>query len=348
MLPQASSSAMSTHSVPSAEQRWQLALQLPVQQTRLPSALARHVPWPQSASDSHACPAERRQPSSSALQPRSAQSLSVCHAPATQRWCREPEQRRSSSVQGAAGTQLLPSALHTSFSEQTAAQQMLPPSAVAQQLEPSHALDFEQGSPRRNRQPLSSQRQAAPSRAAGFHTGEQSARVTQPASGPALAVRFEYVRQASSAGQPAARHWGAAGCGRTEATPTCRSSTAQVLSDSPPTSASVPRTATRARATCCQISAHMAEQYSWHPAVAMPGRPRPLGAGPIDPYFLSSPSSPASCSTPSPRRAVLSRWWRSSARLSVTFNVCISSAPMRSAGMNAASATFSMLSFSGP
>src|SRR5262245_51653415 len=104
MLPQASSSAMSTHAVPSAEQRWQLSLQLPVQQTRFPSALVAQLPCPQSASDSQVCPAERRQPSSSLLQPSSPQSVSVCHTPATQRWCTAPEQRRASSVQGSATT----------------------------------------------------------------------------------------------------------------------------------------------------------------------------------------------------------------------------------------------------
>jgi hypothetical protein len=280
MLPQASSSGMSTHSVPCAEQRWQLALQLPAQQTRFPSTLARHAPWPQSASDSHACPAERRQASSSVLQPSSAQSLSVCHTPATQRWCREPEQRRSSSAQGAAGTQLEPSAAHTSFSAQACAQQMLLPSAVATQLEPSHAPDLEQGSPSRNRQPLSSQRQAAPSRAAGFHAGEQSARVMQPASGPALAARFEYVRQASSAGHPAGRHWGAAGCGLAEATPTFRSSTLQVLSDTPAISASPQHDAAMPpREMRCLSRAHIARQYRWLLAVAMPAPPgdRPCG-----------------------------------------------------------------------
>ncbi len=64
--------------------------------------------------------------------------------------------------------------------------------------------------------------------------------------------------------------------------------------------------------------------------------------------FGGLPSKPASSAPPSPRRAVLLRWWSNSARLSLTPRVCISRAPMRSPGMNGASATFSMLSFSGP
>ena len=93
MLPQASSSPTPTHSVPSAEHRWQLVSHGPVQQTRFPADVGRQLPAPQSASDPHAWPAERRQPSSSLLQPKAPQSFSVCHTPSTQLWCRAPEQR---------------------------------------------------------------------------------------------------------------------------------------------------------------------------------------------------------------------------------------------------------------
>src|SRR5690349_12805447 len=156
MLPQASSSALFTHSVPSAEQRWQLPLHAPVQQTRLPSTAAAQLPWPQSVSDAQAWPAERRQPPSSLLQPSSAQSVSVSHTPATQRWYLAPEQRSASSVHVAAGTQLLPSAVQTSLSLQVCAQHTLLPSAVATQAPPWHAWGPEQDSPWRNVQPLSS------------------------------------------------------------------------------------------------------------------------------------------------------------------------------------------------
>ena len=94
MVPQASSSSMFAHSVPCAEQRLQPESHAAVQQTRLPSAVARQVPAPQSASDAHVWPAERRQPSSWLLQPKVPQSVSVCHTPSTQLWCRAPEQRR--------------------------------------------------------------------------------------------------------------------------------------------------------------------------------------------------------------------------------------------------------------
>ncbi len=59
------------------------------------------------------------------------------------------------------------------------------------------------------------------------------------------------------------------------------------------------------------------------------------------------PSSSGSGLWAAPRRARLSRWWMSKSRLSVTLRLCISSAPMRSAGAKAASCTFSIDSLSG-
>jgi hypothetical protein len=64
--------------------------------------------------------------------------------------------------------------------------------------------------------------------------------------------------------------------------------------------------------------------------------------------YSPAPSMAASFfSSPAPRVRIDSRWCSSMARLSATFRFCSSSAPMRSSGVNAGSATRSIESFSG-
>lgn len=137
--------------------------------------VARQLPSPQSASDAQACPAERRHPPRSRSQPSAPQSARAAHRPSTHCWCAAPEQRRSSSLQGAAGTQVLPSAAQTSAGPQLAAQQTLPPESVAVQLPLAQSSGRVHGSPSSSSQPAASQVQASPSRAAGFQLNEQSA-----------------------------------------------------------------------------------------------------------------------------------------------------------------------------
>jgi hypothetical protein len=139
--------------------------------------VARQVPSPQSASDSHVCPAERRHPPRLLSQPSAPQSDSRVHTPSAHCWCVAPEQRRSSSPQGAAGKHALPSAAQTSAGPHAAAQQTLPPSSVATQLLLAHVSGRVHGSPSSSPQPAPSHVQASPSRAAGLQVKGQSATV---------------------------------------------------------------------------------------------------------------------------------------------------------------------------
>lgn len=85
MVPQASSSAMSSQAVPEAVQRRQLVSQAAEQHTELPAAVGKHEPTPQSASASQVWPGERRHPESFRLQPSSPQSATSSQAPSKQR-----------------------------------------------------------------------------------------------------------------------------------------------------------------------------------------------------------------------------------------------------------------------
>ena len=179
MAPHASSSAASTQLVPSSPQRRQVSSHAPVQHTRLPSAVGKHEPSPQSSLVSHACPAERRQPPWARLQPSAPHSVAVSQTVSAQTWNVAPVQRVWPSSHGVAGAHALPSGEHTSFGPHAAAQHTLSPPSVATQLPLEQSSARVQASPASSRQPSSSHSHAAPSRAAGFQENSQSPALAQ-------------------------------------------------------------------------------------------------------------------------------------------------------------------------